>query len=88
MTKTIILDDGNLEKLYKFPPDVPPLRWIPINENLPKEGQAVFIRFKSGGVSNTVFENDAFMWDEAIPYKSNAVTGWFPMPEDEPEVDA
>ena len=88
MTKKIILDDSNLEELYKYPPDTPPQQWIPITKGLPKEGQKVFIRFMNGGVSNTVFENDAFMWDEAIPYKSNAVTGWYPMPEDEPEVNA
>ena len=54
-------------------------RWIPV-EQRPAEKQRVIILLKSGDVSNTVFENGEFMWDEGIPYRPGAVRGWLPMP--------
>ena len=54
-------------------------RWIPLNQ-LPAEKQRVIILLKSGDVSNTVFEDGWFAWDEGIPYRPGAVKGWLPLP--------
>ena len=54
-------------------------RWIPVSQ-LPTEKQRVIILLKSGDVSNTVFEDGWFAWDEGIPYRPGAVKGWMPLP--------